>query len=176
MFGRFILRPPLQQIRKPFFRLRSIRSISPKKWVTLILCLITEPFISHFTSCYFILWSVWVPHNFKLNGRSEFISVVILLATCGKSGAKLFCQCHQQMVIYSGINCGTDVPIPTFRIPSIWDFCEHIHYLMYWKEKKSSKQLAPNWGCRRSSVDLFAPSILPPRVWIPSTQSRLFSI
>ena len=31
-------------------------------------------------------------------------------------------------------------------------------------------------GCRRSSVDSFAPSILPPRVRFPSTPSMLFSI
>ena len=31
-------------------------------------------------------------------------------------------------------------------------------------------------GCRHSSVDLSAPSILPPRVWVPSTPSMLFSI
>ena len=31
-------------------------------------------------------------------------------------------------------------------------------------------------GCRHSSVDSFAPSILPPRVRIPSTPSTLFSI
>ena len=31
-------------------------------------------------------------------------------------------------------------------------------------------------GCRHSSVDLSAPSILPPRVRVPSTQSNLLSI
>ena len=31
-------------------------------------------------------------------------------------------------------------------------------------------------GCRHSSVDLSAPSILLPRVWVPSTPSILFSI
>ena len=31
-------------------------------------------------------------------------------------------------------------------------------------------------GCRHSSLDLSAPSILPPRVWVPTTPSTLFSI
>ena len=41
----------------------------------------------------------------------------------------------------------------------------------YWNVKNNCI-----WGCRSSSVDSSAPSILPPLVWVPSTPSTLFSI
>ena len=46
------------------------------------------------------------------------------------------------------------------HLPIIWGECKHTFC---------------KW-CRHSSVDSFAPSILPPRVQIPSTPSKLFSI
>ena len=53
----------------------------------------------------------------------------------------------------------------------------------FWK-RATSKELIQSWplriktgkeGCRHSSVDSFAPTILPPRVWVPSTPSMLLS-
>ena len=43
------------------------------------------------------------------------------------------------------------------------------------KERKKERK-TERMGCRRSSVDLSAPTILPPRAQVPSTPSMLLSL
>ena len=61
-----------------------------------------------------------------------------------------------------------------------WSFNEFcwLWYLTEIKKPKIAKKirLKSIAGCRHSSVDSSAPSILPPRIRVPSTSSMLFSI
>ena len=53
-----------------------------------------------------------------------------------------------------------------------------IFLFLVWMQKLIESKYNKKWslGCRCSSEDSFVPSILLPRVWIPSTPSKLLSI